>query len=174
MTFDAAVKCVKNVLAADRLSRGPGGRRVCAVGGEGAPSEPSPDPGEAAPIGVRPAPAEPEVLKVGGAAAEPSMLEQILRRIEQLELQLTAANRMGQTTVTRARGNGGELSTPKCLCCGEPGHTKPECRFRLARCFSCGKVGHVQRTCFSGNAGGEGAQGGARAPRFQGRRGHEF
>lgn len=172
VTFDAAVKGVQNVLAADRLSRGPEGQgqRVCTVGGDSSRYEPPPAQGEAATASE-----EPEVLKVAGAAAGPSVLEQILLRIEQLELQLAAANQMGQMRreVARERSDR-DMSMPRCLCCGDPGHAKPDCRFRLARCFSCGKVGHVQRTCFSGNAEGEGAQGGARAPRLPGRRGREF
>ena len=176
VTFDAAVKSVQNVLAADRLSRGPvgQGQRVCAVGGDGARSEPALDQAEAGPAGSDSE--RPGVRKVGDEAAEPSVLEQILRRIGQLELQLAATNRMGQMRHDRARGRQEcDVSMPICLCCGETGHGKPDCRFRLARCFACGKVGHVQRTCrLSGNAGGEGAQGGARAPRSLGRRDREF
>lgn len=174
-TFDAAVKQVQNVLAADRLSRGPGqqGQRVNAVGGECTPSEPRQDPGQAGA-----ASGGPGVHKVAGGdnatepRTEPSTLELILRRIEQLELQVATATRVGQMRREMTRGHVSDRHDlmPKCLCCGESGHTKPECRFRLARCFSCGKVGHVQRTCFSGNAEGEGAQGGARAPRSPGRR----
>ena len=180
VTYQAAVERVRNILAADRLRRVPvsPSERVCAVDGA------SPDAGrvraaDSAPPDAGPPPAlsqdgatgggeEPGVRAVGGGNPGPQMLDLILRRIEQLELQVTGAQRVGLP----GRGARMDDDVSKCLCCGQPGHSKPECRFRMTRCFRCGKVGHIQRTCFSGNAGGEGAQGGGRAPRMlgQGRR----
>lgn len=171
VTFEEAVKCVRNAMAADRLSQGSGNRRetehVRVVDGSATasaapPLHPSDHDGGTGESSVR---------AVSGPTTEPQILQQILRRIEQLELQLAAANRAGND-VKRSRYDSA-TTVSNCLCCGQHGHSKQECRFRGARCFRCGRVGHMQRTCFSGNAEGEGALDGRRAPQMQDRHVHE-
>lgn len=35
----------------------------------------------------------------------------------------------------------------KCYCCGEPGHTKPACKFKSYQCNKCKKSGHLAKLC---------------------------
>lgn len=183
LTYDSAVDRVRNVLAADRLPSGPvrpGGPGESVYAVTGAQPDAVTGARPEAVTGARPESELPHVVPESGAegpgvrsvgsagsavVSDPAMLELILRRIEQLELQVAQDN--AQRVGTGREGREAPRSAhnaQRCLCCGEPGHTKGECRLRMARCFRCGKTGHIQRMCFPGNADGEGAGRGGRAP----------
>lgn len=34
-----------------------------------------------------------------------------------------------------------------CYCCGTPGHTKPECKYKMSICLNCKKSGHLKKVC---------------------------
>lgn len=43
---------------------------------------------------------------------------------------------------------------PICHCCGEVGHIRPECKFKLYQCRSCKKSGHLTKVCKNQSASG--------------------
>ena len=61
-----------------------------------------------------------------------------------------------------------KASDPLCLCCGNAGHLKSECRSKDKECSNCGKTGHLAKVCKGGNqsaappAAGRGGKNGQR------------
>lgn len=34
-----------------------------------------------------------------------------------------------------------------CFCCGTPGHTKFDCKYKTLNCLKCNRQGHLKRVC---------------------------
>ena len=105
------------------------------------------------------------------ADEQPSVLQQILTRLEQLELSMKAPNRapvsestvVEQPAASRSGPYGRDRSTRRaCFVCGVPGHVANSCRLRDRACYNCGQQGHLARVCRAvrpGNGEGDTARG---------------
>lgn len=105
---------------------------------------------------------------------ERSVLEQVLQRLEQLELQVAraappAAREPGRTRDGARRGRtergppGGRRSdgdrpgqgSRACFACGSEMHLRAACPHRRSRCYKCGRDGHISRVCDQENGAGD-------------------
>ena len=99
------------------------------------------------------------------------MLEKVLQRLEQLELQVaraaqpaarergparagTARARDGRSDAGRPDGGRQESGRRACFACGSEQHLRAACPHRRARCYTCGRDGHISRVCDRGNDAG--------------------
>ena len=99
------------------------------------------------------------------------MLEKVLQRLEQLELQVAraaqpAARERGPARAGAARARDGRSDAGRpdggrqgcgrraCFACGSEQHLRAACPHRRARCYTCGRDGHISRVCDRGNDAG--------------------
>lgn len=108
------------------------------------------------------------VRQVTSDQIDRSILEQILRRLEQLESRARVsddrASVAGGRGADRGRGRAGRSGRPEadpgeggrrsCFACGSLTHLRRTCPHRRSRCFACGELGHISRVCTRGNGPG--------------------
>lgn len=104
-------------------------------------------------------------------AGENAVLERVLQRLEQLELQVARAAPAVAREPGRAR-DGPRRGRPErgrpdrdgdrpgrgsraCFACGSELHLRAACPHRRARCYTCGEDGHISRVCNRGNGAGD-------------------
>ena len=57
----------------------------------------------------------------------------------------------GRGFTGKVKGKGKKHPPEKCLCCGEEGHRKADCKFKNTSCAICGKVGPLKAMCRNTN-----------------------